>query len=60
MRSGWRRCAAKFAYYPHDVWLYLMAAGWSRIGQEERLMGRAGLVGDELRSAVIGARLCAM
>lgn len=46
-----------FAYYPHDVWLYQLAAGWSRIGQEEHLMGRAGIVGDEIGSAVIGARL---
>jgi hypothetical protein len=47
----------RFAYYPRDVWLYLLAAGWKRIGQEEHLMGRAGLVGDEIGSAIIGARL---
>jgi hypothetical protein len=39
------------------VWLYLLAAGWQRIGQEEHLMPRAGFVGDELGSALIGARL---
>ena len=44
-------------YYPHDLWLYLLAAGWARIGQEEHLMGRAGLAGDELGSRLIGARL---
>lgn len=48
-----RRCA----YYPHDVWLYLLAAAWSRVGQEEHLMGRAGMVGDEIGAALIGARL---
>ena len=47
----------RFAYYPHDVWLYLLAAGWARIGQEEHLMGRAGSVGDEMGAALIGARL---
>ncbi|CAA9580392.1 MAG: hypothetical protein AVDCRST_MAG86-2712 [uncultured Truepera sp.] len=47
----------RFAYYPHDVWLYLLAAGWQRIGQEEPFVGRAGSVGDELGSAVIGSRL---
>ncbi len=47
----------RFHYYPHDVWLYLLAAGWSRIEQEEHLMGRAGSVGDELGSAVIAGRL---
>jgi hypothetical protein len=46
-----------FAWYPHDIWLYLLACGWERIGQEEHLMGRAGLVGDEIGSALIGARL---
>jgi hypothetical protein len=48
---------ARFAYYPHEVWLYLLASGWARIGQEEHLMGSAGLVGDEIGSALIGARL---
>jgi hypothetical protein len=47
----------RFAYYPRDVWLYMQAAGWARIGQEEHLMGRAGLTGDEVGSALIGARL---
>jgi uncharacterized protein DUF4037 len=47
----------QFAWYPHDLWLYLLAAGWQRIGQEEHLMPRAGSVGDELGSVLIGARL---
>jgi hypothetical protein len=47
----------RFAWYPHDVWLYLLAAGWTRLGQEEHLMGRAGSAGDEIGSALIGARL---
>ena len=47
----------RFAYFPHDVWLYLLAAGWGRIGEEEHLLGRAGSVGDEIGSALIGARL---
>ena len=47
----------RFNYYPHEVWLYLLASGWNRIGQEEHLMGRAGTVGDEIGSALIGSRL---
>lgn len=47
----------RFAWYPHDVWLYVLASGWQRIGQEEHLMPRAGFVGDELGSALIGSRL---
>ncbi|HET9919375.1 MAG TPA: DUF4037 domain-containing protein [Ktedonobacteraceae bacterium] len=45
------------AWYPYDVWLYLLASGWQRIGQEEHLMPRAGMVLDELGSAIIGSRL---
>lgn len=47
----------RLSWYPRDVWLYLLAAGWARIGQEEHLMGRAGFVSDEVGSALIGARL---
>jgi hypothetical protein len=47
----------QLAWYPHDLWLYLMASVWDRIGQEEHLMPRAGFVGDELGSALIGSRL---
>jgi hypothetical protein len=47
----------QLAWYPRDVWLYLMASTWDRIGQEEHLMPRAGFVGDELGSALIGSRL---
>ncbi len=54
---GLQEARDRFSYYPHDVWLYLMAAGWTRIGQEEHLVGRAGSVGDELGSAIIGSRL---
>lgn len=47
----------RLAWYPRDVWLYLLACGWQRIGQEEHLMPRAGSLGDELGSALIGSRL---
>lgn len=47
----------RLAWYPYDVWLYLLASGWNRIGQEEHLMPRAGFIGDELGSSLIGARL---
>jgi len=47
----------KLAYYPHDVWLYLLSAQWQRIGQEEPFVGRTGWVGDEVGSSIIAARL---
>ena len=54
---GLQASRERFSYYPHDVWLYLMAAQWQRIGQEEHLMGRAGFAGDEIGSALIAARM---
>ena len=48
---------AKLRYYPHDVWLYLLAAQWRRIGQEEAFMGRCGQAGDDLGSRLVAARL---
>jgi hypothetical protein len=54
---GLRKAIDRFVYYPKDVWLYLLASGWNRIGQEEHLMGRAGIEGDEIGSAIIAARL---
>ena len=49
-----RQC---FAWYPRDVWLYMLMCGWSRLGQDEHLAPRAGFVGDELGSALIAGRL---
>lgn len=54
---GLEAIRARLAYYPRDAWLYLLASGWQRIGQEEHLMGRAGLVGDEIGSTLIAGRL---
>jgi hypothetical protein len=48
---------ARLRYYPDDVWLYLLAAQWRRIAQEEAFMGRCGQVGDDLGSRLIAARL---
>jgi Domain of unknown function (DUF4037) len=47
----------KFSYYPHDIWLYLLASQWGRISQEEAFMGRCGDVGDELGSQLVAARM---
>lgn len=47
----------KLNWYPDDVWLYLLAAQWNRIAEEEAFMARCGDVGDELGSVLIAARL---
>jgi Domain of unknown function (DUF4037) len=45
------------AWYPDDVWLWLLACQWRRIDQEEPFVGRTAEVGDELGSRVLCARL---
>ncbi|MEV5741307.1 DUF4037 domain-containing protein [Microbispora rosea] len=47
----------RLAWYPGDVWRYVLACQWRRICQEEAFVGRTGEVGDELGSAVTCARL---
>lgn len=44
-------------WYPDDVWRFVLAGQWMRIGQEEPFVGRCGEVGDDLGSTVIAARL---
>lgn len=51
------RARQTLAWYPRDLWLYLLAAQWLRIDQEEPFMGRCGEVGDDLGSRVLAARL---
>lgn len=52
-----RALRRKFTYYPKDIWLYMLAAQWKRISQEEAFIGRTGHVGDELGSKVIASRI---
>ena len=51
------RARDHLAWYPHDVWLYVLACQWQRIGQEEAFPGRCAEAGDELGSAIVTARL---
>lgn len=51
------RARAGLAWYPRDVWLYLLACQWQRIGQEEAFPGRCAEAGDDLGSVIVTARL---
>jgi hypothetical protein len=48
---------SRLAWYPRDVWLYVLGCQWQRISQEEAFPGRCAEAGDELGSAVVTARL---
>jgi hypothetical protein len=41
----------RLSWYPHDVWLYVLASCGYRLGEDEVLVGRAGSVGDALGSS---------
>jgi Domain of unknown function (DUF4037) len=45
------------AWYPDEVWLWLLACQWRRIDQEEPFVGRTAEVGDDLGSRMIAGRL---
>ncbi|TDE09262.1 DUF4037 domain-containing protein [Jiangella asiatica] len=47
----------RLAWYPDQVWRYLLACQWQRIAQEEAFVGRCAEVGDDLGSAVVAGRL---
>ncbi|MFD9541510.1 DUF4037 domain-containing protein [Streptomyces sp. NPDC060022] len=47
----------RLAWYPDEVWRYLLACQWQRISQEEAFVGRCAEVGDDLGSAVVTGRL---
>jgi Domain of unknown function (DUF4037) len=47
----------RLAWYPDQVWRYLLACQWQRISQEEAFVGRCAEVGDALGSAVVAGRL---
>jgi len=47
----------RLGWYPDDVWRFVVAADWARIGEELPLLGRTGQLGDDLGSRVILGRL---
>jgi len=47
----------ELAWYPDEVWLWLLACQWGRIDQEEPFVGRTAEVGDELGSRIVAARV---
>lgn len=51
------RARQRLAWYPDDVWRYVLACQWRRVDQEEPFPGRCAEAGDDLGSRVVTARL---
>lgn len=56
--SAYRQVTSTLEWYPNDIWRYVLAAGWVRLGQELPFIGRTGELGDEVGSRIIAGRLC--
>ncbi|NKB68235.1 MAG: DUF4037 domain-containing protein [Candidatus Latescibacteria bacterium] len=48
---------ASLAWYPDDIWRWLLACQWRRLSQEEAFVGRTAEVGDEMGSRMVAARI---
>jgi hypothetical protein len=46
----------ELAWYPDQVWRWLLACQWRRVAQEEAFVARTAEVGDETGSAITAAR----
>ena len=47
----------RLAWFPDDVWCYLLACQWQRVAQLEPFVGRTGDTGDDLGSRLVAATL---
>jgi Domain of unknown function (DUF4037) len=55
--GGLHAARAALDWYPDDIWRYVLACQWARVGQEEAFPGRCAEAGDDLGSLVVTARL---
>jgi hypothetical protein len=51
------RLRRRLAWYPDDVWWWLLASQWGRLAQEEPFVQRTAEVGDDLGSRMVAGRL---
>jgi hypothetical protein len=47
----------RLAWYPDEIWRWLLACQWRRLAQEEAFVARTAEVGDDTGSAITAARL---
>jgi Domain of unknown function (DUF4037) len=51
------RVRERLAWYPDEVWRWMLACQWRRLAQEEAFVQRTAEVGDDLGSLIVAARL---
>jgi len=51
------RMRERLAWYPTDVWLWMMASQWHLIGNTEHLLGRTAEASDRRGTVMVAARL---
>jgi len=56
--GGLTRLRERYAWYPRDVWRWIVAAQWRLIGTTEPLLGRVVETGDERGARLLTGRLC--
>jgi hypothetical protein len=44
-------------WYPHDIWLWMMACQWHLLADKEDLIGRTAEIGDDLGSRLLAAQI---
>ena len=56
-KLGLKKVLKQFKYYPKEVWHYILASQWNRIGELSALHFRTYETGDKLGSQVIASKL---
>lgn len=54
---GLEAIRSRFAWYPHEVWLYLLASQWAQIAEIEAFVGRTWQLEDELGSQLVATQI---
>jgi Domain of unknown function (DUF4037) len=56
-RGELTRLRETLAWYPDQLWRWLLACQWTKISQEEAFVGRSAEAGDDVGSAVLAGRI---
>ena len=54
---GLAEMRAQLEFYPRDIWLFILGCNWWRLRRAEQVVGRIGLLEDELGASVLTGRI---